>query len=398
MNRTAGDADIVLLIKGQSQYDVMRELTADIAVAFRQRGLQVVEIDGLLPGADALLEALVSGGRVAFVYGMNGWGLGAALNLKRLCDDAGVPYVGHLFDHPLTYAKRLLDAPRNAVWCLHDSTYVRFVGEDLALPGAKAVVPVGGPVPDPAAAPLPVDARDIAILFPGSGYSSTTAVKPWSTASAAERKVMDAIYDLALYETQRPLHDIIRQVLRLYSSDAVDWRADWVARIFTMLDNQLRVQRRVEVVKALADLPIHVYGHGWDDLAAKGGGARFHTPAGFRETQALMGRAKIVLNVLPCVIDAPHDRIFYSTMAGAVSLTDRNRWVERHYAEGGEIAIYDLPPRDLGAAVAEFLADRDSLERIAAAGRARTAEDHTWLNRVDAILDAVAAQRLAFAA
>ncbi|MBL8705864.1 MAG: glycosyltransferase family 1 protein [Rhodospirillales bacterium] len=398
MNRTAEGADIVLLIKGQSQYDTMRELTADIAVAFRQRGLQVVEIDGMAPGAGALLEALMSGGRVAFVYGMNGWGLGASLNLNRLCDDAGVPYVGHLFDHPLTYAKRLFDAPRNAVWCLHDSTYVRFVDEDLALPGAKAVVPVGGPVADPAATPLPVDARDIAILFPGSGYSSTTATKPWSTASAAERKVMDAIYDLALYDTGRPLHDTIRQVLRLYSGVAVDWRADWIARIFTMLDNQLRVERRVEVVKALAELPIQVYGHGWDNLAAKGGGARFHAPVGFRETQALMGRAKVVLNVLPCVVDAPHDRIFYSTMAGAVSLTDRNRWVERHYAEGGELAIYDLPPRDLGAAVAEFLADRDSLERIAAAGRARTAEDHTWLNRVDAILDAVAAQRLAYAA
>src|SRR5690349_3316470 len=102
MNRTAEGADIVLLIKGQSQYDVMRELTADIAVAFRQRGLQVVEIDGLAPGAGALLDALVTGGRVAFVYGMNAWGLGASLSLKRLCDDAGVPYVGHLFDHPLT--------------------------------------------------------------------------------------------------------------------------------------------------------------------------------------------------------------------------------------------------------------------------------------------------------
>ena len=398
MNRIADAADIVLLIKGQSQYDTMRELTVDIAIAFRQRGLQVVEIDGLAAGADELVAALMAGGRVAFVYGMNGWGLGVSLDLKRLCDDAGVPYVGHLFDHPLTYAKRLFDAPRNAVWCLHDSTYQRFIAEDLGLAGATAIVPVGGPMCEQDASVAPIAARDIAILFPGSGYASTAAAKPWSSASAAERKVMDAIFDLARYDTTRPLHDIIRQVLRLYSTDAIDWRAEWIARIFTMLDNQLRVERRMEVVKALAELPIHVYGQGWNDLAGRRSAARFHAPVGFRETQALMGRAKIVLNVLPCVIDAPHDRIFYSTMAGAVSLTDRNRWIERHYQEGGELAIYDLPPRDLGQAVAEFLADPDSLERIAMAGRSRTMADHTWLNRVDAILGAVAAQRLAYAA
>ena len=402
MTRTAERADTVLLIKGQSQYDTMRELTTDIAQAFRLRGLEVVEVDGLAPGCDAQVAALMQLRSVAFVYGMNGWGLGVAMDLKRLCDDTGVPYVGHLFDHPLTYAKRLFDAPKNAVWCLHDSTYVRFVDQDLALPGAKVVVPVGGPVVGgalPDATPvLPIDARDIQILFPGSGYAATTADKPWSSATAAERKVMDAIYDLARYDTARPLHEIIRQVMRLYSPDALDWRADWIARVFTMLDNQLRVERRVEVVKALAGLPIQVHGQGWDDIARGGGAAKFLPPVGFRETQALMGRAKIVLNVLPCVVDAPHDRIFYASMAGAVVLTDRNRWVERHYQEGGELAIYDLPPQGLGDAVAEFLADRAALERIAAAGRARTAQDHTWLSRVDAILDAVAAQRLAYAA
>lgn len=216
-------------------------------------------------------------------------------------------------------------------------------------------------------------------------------------ATAEERKIMDAVYDQAIYDTRRPLHEIMRQVMRLYCPDAKDWRADWIATAFTMLDNQLRVARRVEVIKALAKLPIDVYGTGWETLDT-GGPARFHRPVGFRETQSLMRQSKIVLNVLPCVVDAPHDRIFYSTMAGAVSLTDRNRWVEGHYAEGREIAIFDLPPRDLGDAVAEFLADRASLERIAAAGRAKTAAAHTWLNRVDAILDAVNAQRLARAA
>lgn len=400
MSATAFAGRTVVLVKGQSQYDTMRELTVDIAQAFRARGLDIAEIDGLDPMSRAQAASLVATGRVAFFYGMNGWGLGTTLDLQRWCDDGGVPYVAHLFDHPLTYAKRLLAAPANTVWCLHDATYADFVAKDLGLGGAKAVVPVGGPVDAPVDGGLPVapvGERVIDLLFPGSGYAATSKDPPWLKASAEERKIMDAVYDQAIYDTRRPLHEILRQVMRLYSPDAIDWRADWVATAFTMLDNQLRVDRRVEVVKALSRLPIDVYGTGWESID-KGGPARFHRPVSFRDTQALMRRAKVVLNVLPCVVDAPHDRIFYSTMAGAVSLTDRNRWVEKHYREGEEIAIFDLPPRDLADAVAEFLADRASLERIAAAGRARTKAEHTWLSRVDRILDAVDGQLVARAA
>lgn len=396
-----GAGDTVVLVKGQSQYDTMRELTHDIAQAFRLRGFGVVEIDGQDPLSRERAALAMTGGRIAFVYGMNGWGLGTQLDLHRWCDGMGIPYVGHLFDHPLTYARRLLAAPRNAVWCLHDETYDAFVAGDLGLPGGRAVVPVGGPVDcrmDDGMEPAPLAGREIQILFPGSGYSSTGREPPWSTAQAHEQKVMDACYDLALYDKTRPLHEIIRQVLRLYSPDALDWRADWVATMFTMLDNQLRVARRVEVVKALSALPIHVYGHGWDQVADPARPARFHAPRSFRETQALMARSAVVLNVLPCVVAAPHDRMFYSTMAGAACLTDGNRWVQRHYRAGEEIAVYDIPPRDLADGVRDFLADRDRLQAMAEAGRRRTAGAHTWLQRVDAILAAVAAQRLAYAA
>lgn len=389
--------DTVVLVKGQSQYDTMRELTTDVAAAFRRRGLTVVEVDGLDAASRERAALMAAGGRVAFFYGMNGWGLGTTLDLKRWCDGAGIPFVAHLFDHPMTYLKRLLAAPANVVWCLHDETYGGFIEKDLMLGGTRAVVPVGGPI-DEAPPPPPIAGREIAVLFPGSGYASTGREPPWSSATAEERKVMDACYDLALYDKSRPLHEIIRQVLRLYGAAPLDWRADWLATVFSMLDNQLRVARRVEVVDALAGLPIHVYGQGWDHARSASGAAQFHASLGFRETQALMARSTIVLNVLPCVTAAPHDRMFYSMMAGAVCLTDRNGWVERHYREGEEIAVFDLPPRGLAEDVAELLNDRDAIDAMAGAGRRRTAAEHSWLARVDAILAAVADHRMACAA
>lgn len=392
-----GGGDTVVLIKGLSQYDTMRELTQDIAAAFRRRGLKVMAIDGPDPASRDLATLAVSSGRVAFFYGMNGWGLGTALDLGRWCDGQGIPYVGHLFDHPMTYARRLMAAPANAVWCLHDETYDAFVARDLALPGSRAVVPVAGP-PDDGARPAAPSRRPVAILFPGSGYAATGREPPWSNAQPHEQKVMDACYDLARYDRRRPLHDIIRQVLRLYSTDAIEWRADWMATMFTMLDNQLRVARRVEVVKALAGLPIHVYGRGWEGVCDASAAARFHAPKSFRETQALMAQSAVVLNVLPCVPAAPHDRMFYAMMAGAACLTDANRWIDRHYRAGEELAVYDLPPDGLADGVAALLGDRDRLDAMAEAGRRRTAAAHTWLDRVDAILAAVGAHRLARAA
>lgn len=381
-------ADTVVLLKGQSQYDTMRDLTADIAEAFRRRGLAVAEVDGLAPDCAGTVAALVAGGRVAFFYGMNGWGLGAGLDLRRWCDGMGVPFVAHLFDHPLTYLRRLLDAPANTIWLLHDETCADFIDGALMLPGRRVSVPVGGPIAPPADG-RPAGAREIAILFPGSGYSSATREPPWISAAPGERKVMDACFDLALHDNRRPLHEIMRSVFALFGVQPMEWRADWVAHAFTLLDNQLRVERRAAVVKALLRLPIHVYGHGWDHLESRPGGARFHAPAGFRQVQALMAESRIVLNVLPCVVAAPHDRIFYSTMAGAACATDRNAWIDRHYVAGQELCVFDLPPDGLADALVALLADRERLEAMAAAGRARTQQGHTWLNRVDAILAAV---------
>lgn len=397
-------ADTVVLLKGQSQYDTMRDLSTDIGDAFHARGLHVAEVDGLAPDCGSRIAELAKGGRVAFFYGMNGWGLGTALDLKRWCDSTGIPFVAHVFDHPLTYLRRLLDAPANTVWLVHDETYAGFIEKDLMLPGRCFAVPVGGPVGGPIApsnsegpAALPVRERPIAILFPGSGYSSTTREPPWTSAAPAERKVMDACFDLALHDTMRPLHEVMRSVLRLYGVDPMEWRADWAAHAFTLLDNQLRVERRVAVVKALLRLPVQVYGHGWDHLESRPGGARFHAPASFRDIQARMAESRIVLNVLPCVVAAPHDRIFYSTMAGAVCATDRNRWIDRHYADT-ELCLYDLPPDGLADRLVALLADGDRLEALAQAGRARTASAHTWLSRVDAILSAVAGHPQASAA
>jgi len=390
-------ADTAVLLKGQSQYDTMRELSADIAAAFRRRGLQVAEIDGLAPDCSQRVAALIAGGRAAFLYGMNGWGLGAGLDLRRWCDGMGIPFVAHVFDHPLTYLRRLLDAPANTIWLLHDETYAGFIDTTLNLPGTCVKMPVGGPIAAPPAA-KPAGEREIAILFPGSGYSSTTREPPWSTAAPAERKVMDACFDLALFDKARPLHEVMRSVFALFGVQPMEWRADWAAHAFTLLDNQLRVERRAAVVKALLRLPVHVYGHGWDHLESRPGGARFHAPAGFRRIQALMAESRIVLNVLPCVVAAPHDRIFYSTMAGAVCATDRNAWIDRHYEAGVELSVFDLPPDGLAEVLVALLADRDRLEAMADAGRARTAAEHTWLARVDAILAAVADRRRASAA
>jgi hypothetical protein len=251
---------------------------------------------------------------------------------------------------------------------------------------------------DEGAAPAPASGRPIAILFPGSGYSSTGREPPWANVQPHEQKVMNACYDLALYDKARPLHDVIRQVMRLYSVDALDWRADWMATMFTMLDNQLRVARRVEVVKALSSLPVQVYGHGWEGVCDASSAARFHAPKSFRETQALMAQSSIVLNVLPCVAAAPHDRMFYSMMAGAACLTDGNRWIDGHFRAREELAVYDLPPYGLADGVAELLKDRDRLDAMAVAGRRRTADAHSWADRADAILAAVGTHRLARAA
>ena len=87
----------------------------------------------------------------------------------------------------------------------------------------------------------------------------------------------------------------------------------------------------------------------------------------YAQSLEVMADAKINLNVFPWFKAGTHDRIFNTLLQRSLPLTDSNRWVDAHFTNGVDIALYDLKHLELQPGIASRLLQgkRKIIRRIA---------------------------------
>ena len=113
----------------------------------------------------------------------------------------------------------------------------------------------------------------------------------------------------------------------------------------TYAEFYLRGYYREKIVSLLIASGIHlcVVGNGWkqlfaecpDNLLIKG-------TIDFAETAEITGNSKIALNIMPWFKDGIHDRVLTAMWNGAVCVTDSSSYIQRNFADGHNIVLYDL--------------------------------------------------------
>lgn len=86
-------------------------------------------------------------------------------------------------------------------------------------------------------------------------------------------------------------------------------------------------------------------------------------------------------------------RTFEIAGSGAFQLTDMRPDLPNHYVPGQEIAIYESP-EDLIGKIEYYLAREDERHAIARAGLKRTLKDHSYVHRLDQLLQTMFAQSM----
>jgi spore maturation protein CgeB len=96
-----------------------------------------------------------------------------------------------------------------------------------------------------------------------------------------------------------------------------------------------------------------------------------------------LSSASIVLNrhIESAEGHANNMRLFEATGMGALLLTEEAPNLSRLFEPGGDVATY-REAADLADSVEHFLEAGDELDAIAAAGRRRTLEDHSYRRRM----------------
>ncbi len=153
------------------------------------------------------------------------------------------------------------------------------------------------------------------------------------------------------------------------------------------LDQYIRGKERVELIRAIKDHPVDIYGMGPWNKFVKGSNIRIHTPVEFKEALQLMAKSKIVINSLPTTKHGTHTRVLSGAVSGAVSLTDDNPYMTHYYKDKEDILYYKY--RDLSKVnqtIEDVLADDSKRIAIAHNGMKITLENHTWDHRASRLL------------
>lgn len=157
----------------------------------------------------------------------------------------------------------------------------------------------------------------------------------------------------------------------------IDWTAaadpTWV-KFLGELDSYIKRLRRLRIVRSLATADMHIFGHGWREVAPDLP-ATYHDPVPYGRQFEIFSNAQIVLNADPNWGAGAHDRVFNAMLCGAVALTQRNAYSELVFQDGFDALLYSQNGDDLTHP--EVLSAHD-LPSIARQGFNGATARHTW--------------------
>ncbi len=379
----------ILVVKGQSAYNVLRLAADKICKGFENCGYQVDVIDILAEhGAEELMAVSEKTQEYEFYFSMQAlfWNL----------EQQEMPWlkemrrVGWIVDDPVYHAARLmLSTGKNAnVLISRDSHAVQVRRE---YPKFDQVVTLynGGFLGE-----QKTDWRkkDIDVFFPGTYMSLRQAEKEIWQMEGGFREIADRVKDRIVGSNLASVwQEELRGYLREINFSVSDGEFETLEHVMGPLDNYQRAYMRVAIIETLlqSGIKVTVVGAGWDQYEGKGReNLTILSDRGLDITEviALMGRAKIVLNNTN-ILDGLHERIVTAMLANAVSVTNEYDMMSNFFESGKELVTFPLNEiGKLPQIVADLLANPDKAERIAEAGYKAALRAHTWERRGEQII------------
>jgi hypothetical protein len=387
-----------VLLKGASEYNVLRYAIDDIAEAFAARGWQAEIVDvSTIRDHDTLRARLrpLRPADLVFSFMILGDYVKDGETVSNLL---GCPHVVQCVDYPPNHMKRFIEMQPQCALLLVDKSHGAVVdqvfGPDhFAALGFNPHGGIGTVAPRPADAAGYAAERPIAMLFAGS---LPIAGEPrWKHLPGDVQNICSDAADLALSVEWMAAHDALSRVLTAHGFDLeVQFDAEERQAVRMMagyVHEWVRYcrRRRFFAVASRLGLPLTVYGKGHAEFSSQFSGFDYRGPAEWRELVTKMRESRLVIGVNANFGLGSHERPLSAMLAGAAAACDTTGFFAREFEDGREIALFRWMDLDEDLARIGALAqDADALFAMARAGQAKAAAKHRWADRLEAIIAA----------
>jgi len=307
-------------------------------------------------------------------------------------DHVDAPFIDVILDHPLYHHDSLKNKLKNFhVVCL-DSKHKDYILKYYPHIKSVTVTPMTGELAfgKDELSFTDFEDRPYDILFSGTYTDPTrieTAIKKLPDFLASN--VMDLI-DMMQADSTLTIENAVEALAKNEIYDYINSDLPLHTQTFYLADTYVRCVNRKKLIQALdkCEHKLDLFGGLWEELDLKH--ATIHREIPFNLTFTVFSKAKICANIMPNFKAGSHDRVFSAQLNGAVSLTDPTTLLRREYCDGKNILFYELDDIDAVTLKTDAaLSNPTELKKIAQMGFSIAANNHTWDNIANIIIDSL---------
>ena len=377
----------ILVLKGQSRYDVLRIFCDTMIDAFTNLGHSVDIFDGCSENLDAVISHCKMQD-YDFVFCFN-----AILieNCDIFLNNPDTIVWSFLVDHPYYHHLRLLSPHKNHIVSCIDHAHVQYLRKHYPHIQAFHYVPHGGNLP--VSQPKEYLDREINVAFMGS-YSDTQPLEnTMNQLPDLIKMVVNNVIKNYYATWTEPLENLYDYEFRKYQLNLSREEFAGFMNELTCVDQYLRALNRELILNTLTSngVKVDVFGAGWEHYACPNPeNLCIHGQIGYTEVLETMCNSKIVLNPLPLFTNGSHERVFTSMLCGAVCVSEKNLYLQQEFTDNENITFFNMAAlHEFPKQIQALLDNPEQAAFIAQNGQALATQMHTWQHRAQSIIDIV---------
>lgn len=372
-------------------FDVLISFAHNFADELQKHGIPVIIYDMAKEGTTGLAEFV--GKRFRAVVGFQ-----TALYSVRMKNSdelvnnlISAPKINFLYDHPLYLYYHFTLELENYYVLTQDEDYASYINKHYPLIKKSFHLPPAGiELSDSESVKWEDKIYDIVFVASYHDYRERTLALEIQTDSGTKPVAKKLLEKMKAYPNMTA-EEALAAVLA--ESGAVVSANEFGVLLNKCMDacRVVMFYYREKVMETLLDagLIIHAFGESWKNcpLSCRDN-LVIHLDVSYEEGIRIMAQSKIALNVMSWHKAGMTERIANTMLNGTVCLTDRTKYLEKHFEDGKDIVMFDLAKLDrLPAKVKALLSDEARMRSIAAAGYENASQNHRWSNRAEGFID-----------
>lgn len=379
------DIKNVLIVKGNSQYDVLSDFADELSQGFKENGINVHYFNSKTL-EDEKRDENIYNTDFDMVISFNSMMFGG---MDEIVKNPNVLWWSFLVDHPYFHLWRMLIPLNNYMISCVDNYHVDYIKKYHPNVNHSTFVAHGGNIPR--IEPVPYEDREYSVCLMGTMQDLDKFNDELNALPQLEKEVMTLIFEQLTSGSNQTVEEMLDAILK--NSDIKLSKIEYTRFLsyVSFVDSYARAINRKTVVERLleAGIKVDVFGNGWDKIDIKHSeNLVIHGNVPYEDVLKTMCNSKIILNTLPLFRDGSHERVFTSMLCGAVCVTEINEYLPKVLNHSEDLVYFDMNDLDTLASNIKALLSNDELgKRISESGRKKAEKHHTWANRAKEIID-----------